>query len=125
MNRLLGTASWICCALVALSFGLFALDQLAGASHSQVSQLVAGTPGGATAQSPSGDVTGSTPPATQHGPGQPRRFIDGAARALTSPFTGIVSSDSVWISRGVPTLIALAAYGLGLGYLARYSAGRS
>jgi hypothetical protein len=35
-----------------------------------------------------------------------------------------VQSRSDWVSRGVPTLLALLVYGLGLGFLARYLASR-
>ena len=49
-----------------------------------------------------------------------RRAIDNASAALTSPFSGIVSSsDGEWAARSAELLIALALYGFGLGYLAR------
>lgn len=55
---------------------------------------------------------------------QPRRFIDDAAGKLTSPFSSLVSHDSsIWVRHFVPTLFALLLYGVGLGYLARYSRG--
>jgi hypothetical protein len=103
-----------CSVLVAASFALFARDQLAGASKHQQNQLAAGP---TTAPY----VPGVVPPATHHA--QPRRFIDGAARALTAPFRSIVQSDSGWVTHGLPTFFALLVYGVGLGYLARYSRG--
>ncbi len=100
-----------CSFLVLASFALFARDQLAGASKHQQNELA----GSATS------APGVVPPPTQHG--QPRRFIDGAAHALTSPFRSIVQSDSSWVTHGLPTIFALLLYGVGLGYLARYSSG--
>jgi hypothetical protein len=98
----------VCCALIVLSFALFARDQMAGASAHQESELVAGT--GATAAAS----------ATSKRHGQPRRFIDGAARLLTRPFDAIVQSTNQWVKRGLPTLFAMILYGVGLGYLARH-----
>jgi hypothetical protein len=95
--------------LVALSFGLFAADRASHASQSQVHAV-------ATGSVPTG---GGTVTPTRHG--QPRRFIDGAASKLTSPFRSLVSSNSQWAVEIASTLLALAVYGLGLGFLARYA----
>jgi hypothetical protein len=103
-----------CCGLVLASFALFARDQIAGASKHQQNALVAGAP------------ASTPPPAVRHHvKGQPRRFIDGAARTLTSPFDSIVHSDNQWVLHGVPLMFALLLYGVGIGYLARYSRGLS
>jgi hypothetical protein len=111
IHRGLLLIAFACCALVVASFGMFARDQLAGASIHQQNEL---NHGGVTQQ--------GAPPAAHHG--QPRRFIDGAARALTSPFRAIVErSSSQWVLHGVPALLALLVYGVGLGYLARFSSG--
>jgi hypothetical protein len=113
INRTLKLAAFACCSLVLASFGLFALDQLAGASKHQQTELASGTPA-------------TPPPVTaHHGRDQPRRFIDGAARTLTSPFSSIVQSGSQWVQHMVPTIFALLVYGLGLGFLARFSRGLS
>jgi hypothetical protein len=106
ISRSLGLVSFLCCLLVALSFALFARDQAAGASdHQQAEQgvLVA-------------SATGAT---RAHVHAQPRRFIDGAAGVLTSPFTAVVPSRNAWVKHGVPTLLGLLAYGIGLSFLGR------
>jgi hypothetical protein len=95
--------------LLLASFGMFARDQLAGASKNQQNQLVAGAQ--QTRPTPSRPVA------------QPRRFIDGAAQKLTSPFASLVQSDSPWATKGLPTVIALVVYGVGIGFLARFSRG--
>jgi hypothetical protein len=110
IHRLLVLTAIALCGLVAASFVLFAREQLAGASAHQQRELVTSTQTPLLAPSP-------------HVEAQPRRFIDGAASTLTSPFASIVPSDSEWIKRGVPTLLALLVYGVGVGFVARYSRG--
>jgi hypothetical protein len=106
------TVAFVCCALCFMSFALFARDQLAGASQQQQAELASGPV-----------TTTSTPQPAHHQTGQPRRFIDNAAKTLTSPFDSLVSSNSAWVQEIVPTLCAFLIYGVGLGYLARYSSG--
>ncbi len=112
VHRAITTVALICCFFVVVSFSLFAIDQLAGASKHQQNEI---TSSAAVAPIPA--------EAKHHG--QPRRFIDDAAHTLTSPFSSIVQSDSQWVTRGVPTIIAVIVYGVGLGYLARFSRGLS
>jgi hypothetical protein len=92
---------------------MFARDQLAGASKHQQNEIIASAP------------TTAAPVPVHKAQSQPRRFIDGAAHDLTSPFTPLVKGTSQWALRGVPTLLAILVYGVGLGYLARYSRGMS
>jgi hypothetical protein len=113
ISRTLRLAAFLCCALIVLSFAMFARDQMAGASAHQQTELVAGA--SATA--------GSAAATKQHA--QPRRFIDNAAKVLTSPFDAIVQSSNAWVKHGLPAVFAMVVYGLGLGYLARYSSGLS
>src|SRR5918992_950490 len=47
-----------------------------------------------------------------------REVIDDGNDLLLQPFSTIVNSDSNWVTRGVPTLLGLLVYGLGLGLLA-------
>jgi hypothetical protein len=101
--------SLACCALILMSFAMFARDQVAGASEHQQNELVAGT------------STTPASPAITHRHSQPRRFIDDAAKKLTSPFSAVVKSGNPWVNEGLPTVFALAVYGLGLGYLARFA----
>jgi hypothetical protein len=108
IHRLLVWAALICSAFVVASFALFVHDQAAAGSQHQQSELV-------------GSTTTTLPAPTHHG--QPRRFIDGAASELESPFRSLVHSSNVWATHGVPTVLALVVYGFGLGFLARYSRG--
>jgi hypothetical protein len=110
IHRLFVWAALVCSALLLASFVMFVHDQAAAGSKHQQSELVGGA--------------NPAPPASIHH-SQPRRFIDGAARALTSPFRSIVHSTNPWAVHGVPIVLGLLAYGLGLGFLARYSRGIS
>jgi hypothetical protein len=113
IHRVMVLAACVCSLLIVFSFGLFARDQLAGASQHQVAELSTAQP----------TTPGVTPQPTHHG--QPRAFIDGAWSTLTSPFHSIVQSDNQWVLHGLPTIFALLVYGGGIGYLARYTRGLS
>ena len=57
---------------------------------------------------------------------QVRRTIDDVNEEITSPFAGLVSEDdNIWAQRGVPAVLALLCFGVGLGFLARYTQGRA
>ena len=108
VNRALGTTSFVCCALIIASFTFFAVGQLSGASQQQAA------------------VTAGTPiPAQKANPDrrEPRRFIDGAARALTSPFNSLFRSGSRWADQLFLLVCGLTVYGVGLGYVRRYTSG--
>ncbi len=111
IHRGLVLIAYACCVLLIASFAMFARDQMAGASKHQVQELASGLP------------TAPTVPPVTKDHSQPRLFIDGAASALTSPFGSLVQSDSEWVKRGLPTILALLVYGAGIGYLARFSRG--
>jgi len=112
ISRVFRLTAFVCCALVVVSFAMFARDQMAGASQHQQTELIAGA-----------HPTAPSAPAKPHA--QPRRFIDSAAKILTSPFEAIVQSTNLWVKHGLPALFAVLVYGLGLGYLARFSAARA
>jgi hypothetical protein len=109
IQRVVRLAAIVCTALLVLSYGLFAVDQFGGASKRQQQALAETQP----------SRPGELPqPGKQH---QPRRFIDGAARTLIEPFSGLTSSKEPWVNRTLPTFIGLLVYGLGLGVLSRYA----
>jgi hypothetical protein len=112
ISRVLRLTAFACCALVVASFAMFARDQVAGASQHQQTALVAGAHPTAASTAP-----------VKHA--QPRRSIDAAAKVLTKPFAAIVQSTNLWVTHGLPAVLALLVYGLGLGYLARFSAART
>jgi hypothetical protein len=101
----------VSCASIALSFVLFATEQAGDASQGQVSAVV--DPGGATERQRESHHT------------KPRETIDDVNDVLLRPFAAPLSSDNVWVKRGVPTLLGLLVYGLLLLYLARIIGVRS
>ena len=108
ISRALKLIATVCCAILVISFAMFARDQLAGASQHQQTELIAGS-------------TSPSPVASTHRHSQPRRLVDSAAKTLTAPFDAVVKSSNPWVDHGLVTLFALIAYGVGLGYLARYA----
>jgi hypothetical protein len=112
IHRLLVLVACVCSAFVLVSFAMFARDQLAGASAHQVAEINTSDP-----------IPSGTSKPVHHA--QPRRFIDGAASTLTSPFSSIVQSDNPWVKHALPTVFALLIYGAGIGYVARFTRGMS
>ena len=109
--RALRLLSVLCCGFVVISFVMFADDQLSSASRRQQNEIATGV----TAPGP------AVAPSTSYHRGQPGRFIDAAANELIAPFRTIVESNDQWVQHGLATVFALAFYGVGLGFLARYS----
>jgi hypothetical protein len=95
----------VSCAIIALSFVLFAAEQASDASHGQVSAVV--DPGGATERQRESHHT------------KAREVIDDVNDVILRPFAAPLNTDNVWVKRGVPTLLGLLVYGLLLLYLAR------
>src|SRR5436853_7462243 len=104
VHRILVICSLTCSALVFASFAFFAVDRMSGASKQQAAET-AGTPIPHSSNAPDKN--------------QPRRFVDGAARALTSPFRSVLHTGSQWADQLFLLVCCLALYGLVLGYLAR------
>jgi hypothetical protein len=112
-------------ALVLLaSFGMFAIDQAhAGSKHQEAKVNSELGPTSAAVDLDQADPSPRTERQREKKHGQVREAIDDANDVLVSPFTGAVDSDSTWVQRGVPTLIALLLFGVGLRVLAGYLPG--
>jgi hypothetical protein len=120
LEGLLRTAAIVASALVVLSFALFAVDETRDAAK-QSAAAVAGLE--ATSSS---DPSPREERARERAHGSAREAIDDANDALVSPFAFAASnSDSSWVRRGAPALLALLVYGVGLSFLARYARGRA
>ena len=116
-ERILRIAAILVSAVVLVSFALFAVDELNGASannEAKLAQDLEANPAPAAAAQRAKDH------------GAVREAIDKANDLLVSPFQGIVGrDDSRWVKRGVPALLALLVFGFGLGFLARFMRGRA
>jgi hypothetical protein len=111
VERTLRVIAIVASLLLIVSFALFAVDRLNGASRRQQAAVSDSSPSG-----------GALPEPKHHK--QPRRFIDGAAHTLLEPFSGLAPGKDPWVKRTIPTAIGLLLYGVGLGFLSRFARGR-
>jgi hypothetical protein len=120
LETLLRTAAVAACAIVLLSFALFALDETRNAANASAA-AVAGL--NATRTS---NPTARQERARERAHTRVREVIDDADDILVTPFAPVTANaSSAWVSRGVPTLLALFVYGFGLSFLARFTRGRA
>ena len=115
LQTLLRWASTIACLILVVSFGLFAIEKAKGGSKEQVNKL-----GGINSPAPS--AQNERQREKEHG--KVREAIDDADDVLIQPFSGVVTSGSIWVRRGVATLLALLVYGVLLRILIAYLPGR-
>lgn len=106
--------------IIALSFFLFAWEQTRKASDATAAAIAAGTAAAQVAPSPTQERAREAEHTTA------REAIDDADDLLTLPFANLVSGfESGWARRGVSSLLAILLWGVGIGYLARYSSGKA
>jgi hypothetical protein len=118
--RLLRAAAWVASAVVVVSFVLFALDETREASARTAAEVA----GQEAARRPV--PTDGQERAREQAHGPVREAIDDANDVLLAPFAfAEPSGGGGWARRGVPALLALVVYGLGLPFLARLGAGRA
>ncbi len=103
--------------IVVLGFAMFAIDETDKGSKTQQAKL------SQELRDSSDPVVPVVPDAREeaareqdHGP--VREAIDDANDVLLRPFVDLVDSDSSWVNHGIPALLALLIYGVGLGFLA-------
>jgi hypothetical protein len=95
----------LACVLVGLGFVCFAVDELRYGSETQQAKLAEDL------NDPSAGA--ATERKRERERSVAREAIDDANDVLLAPFAEIVDdSESVWLNRGVPTLLALLTYGL-------------
>jgi hypothetical protein len=112
MAQLLRIVAVISCVLLVIGFGTFASDEASTSSAGQVEKL------GEALNDPA--PSGDTERAREKRHGSAREAVDDTNDFLLRPFSGVVASDDAWVRRGVPTLLALLVYGLGLTLLTNY-----
>ena len=117
MGSIIRLAAVLASIVVLLGFAYFAVDEMDRGSKAQQTALgeVTGTPA-------SPEVAVALTPDEETGRerrnGSARELVDDANDVLLAPFAGLLDSDSAWVNRGVPALLALLLYGAGLGLLA-------
>ncbi len=108
-------ASRIACLIVLAAFVVFVVNQTSSASVHQQNELNGSA---APAGEPAASGTSGSSAGSQHESSLHRR-LDEAANTLTSPFAGVVSESSEWVTQLVRTGLALLVYGLGVAFLVR------
>jgi hypothetical protein len=102
---------------VLIGFAFFAADELDRGSKTQ-QQALANELRSAPPQVIPAAPTPADEQAREAAHGDLREIIDDVNDVLLGPFTNLTASKDVWVARGVPTVLALLLYGVGLGFLA-------
>ena len=109
LERLIRAVAVATSLVVLAGFALFAIDELGEASERTQAELAGAAEPAPTAQQERARDRNSS---------RPRELIDDANDVLLGPFVDLIDSDSGWVNHGVPALLALLLYGVGLGFLA-------
>ncbi len=118
LEALLRIAALAVSAIAIVSFGLFALDESRAASQRSAEEI-AGT---RAARQP--DPSPKQERAREAAHSGTRELVDDANDVLVSPIAGLVEAKvDKWVRRGVPGLLALVVFGVGLSFLARFARG--
>ena len=115
VKTVLRWASTIACAILIVSFGLFAIEKSKAGAKDQVNKVV-----GISNPSPGPENERRREKAHS----DIREAIDDANDVLTEPFAGVITSGSIWAKRIVTTVLALLAYGVLARILIAYLPGR-
>ena len=120
--------SLLCAAAVVASFGAFASDEAGEGSKKTVAKLAGADTAQATRREQVNvDVASPSPRVErirEQRNGGLRERLDDVNDELTAPFAGLVDGDSIWAQRIVSGLLALAVFGVGIGFLSRVAAAR-
>ena len=117
MGSFVRVVAIVCSGLVLLGFAYFATDELSRGSRTQQGKLDRELEGEV------GDTAPIAPTPVQEAArervnGKFREAVDDSNDLLLRPFKRLVDSNDRWVTHGVPALLALLLYGLGLGTLA-------
>jgi hypothetical protein len=102
---------------VLFGFAFFAADELDRGSKTQQQALSNELEGASADPAPIARSSGDEA-AREAAHGDFRELVDDVNDVLLAPFVDLVDSDDAWVARGVPTILALLLYGVGLGFLA-------
>src|SRR5215208_5093461 len=97
--------------VVVIGFALFAIDETDKGSKAQQAKLERELGSTVAPDAPQEALR-------ERNNGAIREAIDDANDVLLRPFAGLIDSDNAWVTHGIPALLAVLIYGLGLGLLA-------
>lgn len=119
IERALRLAAVVCSLLVILGWGWFAFDEAGTASANTQAEIAGQQAARSVSPDPDQERDREKVNSSVH------EVVDDANDVLLNPFAALSeNSDSKWVRRSVPALLALILYGFGLGLLARVAAGR-
>ncbi len=118
MGSVIRLVAMVASALVLFGFAYFVTDEMSRGSQTQQNELASKL-----------DIEEPDPAPVAPSPEQEidrerlngalREFVEDANDLLLGPFTGLVEgAEDRWVTHGVPALLGLLLYGLGLGMLA-------
>jgi hypothetical protein len=117
MGSIVRLLAILCSGVVLLGFAFFATDELDRGSQNQQAKLDKELTG--ANEDPAPIAPAPDQEAAREGRnGNFREAVDDANDVLLGPFTDLVDSNDRWVTHGVPAVLALLLYGLGLGTLA-------
>jgi hypothetical protein len=117
MGSLIRLVAIVMSGFVLVGFAFFAADEMDRGSKTQ-QQALANELEGSDADVIPIAPTPADEAAREAAHGDVREIVDDANDVLLGPFTNLVDSDDAWVARGIPTILALLLYGVGLGFLA-------
>ena len=117
MGSLVRLVAIVCSGLVLLGFAYFATDEMSRGSQNQQNALASELAG--TQDPPPVAPSSDEEAERERLNGTFREYVEDANDVLIGPFAGLVeTADNRWVTHGVPALLGLLLYGLGLGMLA-------
>jgi hypothetical protein len=117
MGSVIRLAAIVMSGFVLFGFAFFAADELDRGSKTQQQALANELEGDSADPAPIAR-TPSDEAVREAANDDLREIVDDVNDVLLGPFVDLVDSDDAWVARGVPTLLALLLYGVGLGFLA-------
>jgi hypothetical protein len=123
MGSVIRLAAIVMSGFVLFGFAFFAVDELdRGSKHQQqaLANELDGNPDDPAPIAP----TPRDEAAREAAHSGLRELVDDVNDVLLGPFVDLVDSDDTWVSHGVPTLLGLLLYGVGLGLLANMLPGK-
>lgn len=104
--------------LVLLGFAFFAVDEMDRGSKTQQTAVSEGTGTSAATEVMAIAPAPEEENARENHNSGTREAVDDVNDVLLAPFVDLIDSDDAWINHGVPALLAVLLYGVGLGFLA-------
>ena len=117
MGSLIRLVAIVMSGFVLVGFAFFAADEMDRGSKTQQRALANQLEGSAPEDIPIAP-TPADEAAREAAHGDLRETVDDVNDVLLGPFTNLADSNQVWVARGIPTILALLLYGVGLGFLA-------